>query len=151
MRVIVAEPGGVVAMTNEGVSESIQTLLLDTLDSYDKLRIVRSLFVADGALELSELARACGLPSAETQEALDALCAAGVVVHDADPSRFVYARGDAARDADVAAVCAMLDDGAVEIAALLNAVAMERARRALESRLQHALESAGLATPRKPR
>jgi DNA-binding GntR family transcriptional regulator len=129
-------------MTSEDVPEVARALLQSCLDSYEKLHIVRALSAAGRELSLDELVQHSGLSSFTIDEALPPLMEAGLVVRAG--KRFAYAAGDPQRDAGVAALCALLVQDAVEIAALLNAAAMERARKAIEARMRVAF---GVSAP----
>lgn len=83
-----------------------------------------------------ELAALTNTPALLLHEALQELRDAGFVAQDAsDRTRFSYADGDAERDSLLRALQQLSDEDPVELARLLNAVALERARDALYARL----------------
>lgn len=123
-----------VTMTGEAIPRAVRALLMSCLDSYEKLHIVCALSSAGRGLALDDLAKQSSVPRAHVCEALPALLNAGLVVRTGES--FAYVAGDAEREAGVASVRALLAQNAVELAMLLNALALERARKAIEARLQ---------------
>ena len=115
----------------------VQELIREVAFTYERVHVLTSLFASRAWTTAEELAAQTGTPALLVHEALVELLDTGFVAQDAsDRARFTYAEGDPERDSQLRALQALSEEDPVELARLLNAIALERARDALYARLE---------------
>jgi len=116
------------------VPEHVRAFLHSVSDSYEKLYTLLALFSQSAGATLVSLCERLGLDDGTVVVALEALRRAGVVKPDSQ-RMFVYVSDRGPRHASVEWLAEHHDLASVEIAKLLNDIALARVRAALHGRL----------------
>ena len=117
-------------MPDRDIPPDVLALLRERLTGLDDLEVL--LFVRRGATErrtLEVISAKIGLPEASIQEAVDRLCAAGLLsAHDTGERQFSYRPVSPALDATVKALDEVYAQRPSDVMRLLNAMALDRIR-----------------------
>jgi predicted RecB family endonuclease len=115
-------------MDHPAAPETVQHILRNFVDSYEKLYTLVALFRRSTGASADQLATQLGLAESTVVEALTELKKQAVITTGPTPDRFVYVTGNPARDEGLTWLAEQLEAGGVELVRVLNEAALSRVR-----------------------